>query len=332
MKENMNMTGYEKMFLGEEDYMNKMVHIVRPLLENNRKTGYFTSFDGTRIFYEYYDHPQEKAAIVMSHGFCEFTKKFEEVIYYFFQAGYSVYICDHRGHGYSQRSVQDRSKVYLHSYNEYVLDFHDLIINIILKDAVHRKLVLYAHSMGGAIAALYLEQYPEVFLCAILSSPMLEIDFGKNPESMVRLVMLYKKLTHSDEDYVSGHGAFDGIAQFESSSCLSEARYQDIFTKRLQDKNYQTYGASCAWTLASIRAVRKLNRDAKLVKTPVLLFQAGSDTTVKPCGQKRFAKKSKNTRMVVIPASKHEIYNGDSEIRKEYYHKIFAFLDEILSP
>jgi alpha-beta hydrolase superfamily lysophospholipase len=52
---------------------------------------------------------------------------------------------------------------------------------------------------------------------------------------------------------------------------------------------------------------------------------------VKPGGQKRFAKKSKNTRLVVMPDSKHEIYNGDTEIREEYYHKVFVFLDEQLS-
>lgn len=330
MKEKFEMAGNDMIFLGEEDYMDKIVHIVRPLLEENRKTGYFLSFDGTKIFYEYYDHPNEKAAVVISHGFCEFTAKFEEVIFYFFQAGYSVYIPDLRGHGYSQRMVQDRSKVYIHSYDEYVLDFHSFITNIVLKDKIPKKLVLYAHSMGGAIAALYLEQYPDMFSCAILSSPMLEIDCGKTPASLVWLLMLYKKFTRSDEDYVSGHGAFDGIPHFEASSCLSEARYNDIFTKRLQDKNYQIYGASCAWTLASLRAVRKLQKHAKLVKTPILLFQAGNDTTVKPGGQKRFAEKSKNTRLVVMPDSKHEIYNANTALRKEYYHKIFAFLEERL--
>ena len=283
---------------------------------------------GLRFFYEAYEHPQEKATVVMSHGFCEFTKKFEEVIFYFFQQGYSVFIPDHRGHGYSQRRVQDKSKVYINSYDEYVLDFHEFVSNVVQKDKLHRNLILYAHSMGGAIAALYLEQYPEVFSCAILSSPMLEIDFGKNPVPLVWLLMLYKKFIHSEEDYVSGHGAFDGLPIFESSSCLSEARYKDIFAKRVQDENYYTYGASCAWTLASLRAVRKLKNNEKQVKTPVLLFQAGKDTTVRPAGQERFAKKSKNTQLITFPKSKHEIYNGDTEIRKEYYHKIFEFLEQ----
>jgi lysophospholipase len=330
MEDNSKLAGKDMIFLGEEDYTDKMDRIVRPLLEINRKTGYFQSFDGTRIFYECYDHPEERAVIVMSHGFCEFTKKFEEVIFYFFQAGYSVYIPDHRGHGYSQRSVKDSDKVHIRSYEEYVRDFHGFITDIVLKGAADRKLVLYAHSMGGAIAALYLEQYPEVFSCAVLSSPMFKIGFGKAPAWLIWLVMLYKKLTRAEVDYVPGHGAFDGIPHFETSSCLSEARYQDIFAKRLQDANYRTYGASCAWTLASLRAVRRLSRNAGLVKTPTLLIQAGKDTTVRPGGQKKFAGRSKNTRLVVMPASKHEIYNADTAVREEYYHIIFAFLEESL--
>lgn len=329
MKGKSEMTGYDTIFLGEEDFMDKLVHIARPLLEKNCKTGYFISFDGARIFYEYYENPCEKAAVVISHGFCEFTKKFEEVIFYFFQAGYSVYILDHRGHGYSSREVEDLCKIYIASYDEYVRDFHSFVTQIVLNSNIgHRKLVLYAHSMGGAIAALFLEQYPDIFTCAILSSPMLDVNFYKIPALFIWLVMLFKKLLRADKDYVPGHKAFDGIPRFKTSSCLSEARYNSIFMKRLQDIHYQTHGASCAWTLASLKALRKLKRHMSLVRTPVLLFQAGNDSTVKRRGQIQFAKKSKNTRLVSIPEAKHEIYNANSEIRQEYYRDIFSFLDE----
>ena len=87
MKENSN---NRNILLGEENYMEQMSQVVRPILKKYRKTGYYKSFDGTKIFYEGYEQPQEKAAVVIAHGFCEFTKKFEEVIFYFLQEGYSV--------------------------------------------------------------------------------------------------------------------------------------------------------------------------------------------------------------------------------------------------
>lgn len=324
-------TYHGPLLLGETDYPEQIRQMVRPVLEKSRKTGYFKSFDGESLFYEYYKQPKELATIVISHGFCEFTKKFEEVIYYFYQAGYSVYIHDHRGHGYSVREVEDKCKVYIKSYEVYIKDFYQFVTQIVSGEKSNKKLILYAHSMGGAIAALFLERYPKIFDCAILSSPMFEMDCGRTPTPIVRLVMQYKKLIHREKEYVSGHHAFDGLPHFEESSCLSEARYMNIFSKRLQDENYQTWGATCAWTLASINAVRRLQRHAKRVKTPILLFQAGKDTTVKPGGQIRFSMRSENTELVLLSASKHEIYNATTEIRKQYYHRIFAFLEKQLS-
>lgn len=331
MQDNTNIVIDNNILLGEDDYSDSMKKTVRPLLDANRKSGYFHSSDDTKIFYEYYINPQEKAAIVISHGFCEFTSKFEEVAFHFFQAGYSVFLLDYRGHGYSKRMVEDKCKVHVHSYNEYILDLHCYITNIVMQNSLQNELVLYAHSMGGAIGALYLEQYPDVFSCAILSSPMLEMDVGKNPEFLVWLVLLYAKFTGNANEYVRGHKGFDGNPKYEKSSCLSKARYDYIFAKRVQDTNYQTYGGTCAWTLASMKAVKKLQKQANLVTAPVLLFQAGNDTVVKAGGQKRFCEKSKNTRLEVIPYSKHEIYNADIKTRESYYNKIFEFLNNYVS-
>ena len=127
-----------------------------------------------------------------------------------------------------------------------------------------------------------------------------------------------------------GQRAFDGISVFKTSSCLSEERYNYIFTKRLQNENYQTYGASCAWALASLKAVRKLQKNAKLVNIPILLFQADKDTSVKAVGHRRFAKRAKDTQLVLISNSKHEIYNAKTDIVEDYFRQIFKFLRDKL--
>ncbi|MFT3983870.1 MAG: alpha/beta hydrolase [Lachnospiraceae bacterium] len=315
------------MLLGEEDYIEKMTYMVKPLLENNREEGYFPGFKGIMLHYEYYKNRNERAAIVVSHGFCEFAKKFEEVAYYFLQAGYSVYIPEHRGHGYSQRQVSDKGKVSVRSYEEYVRDLHAFITEVVLAERPDRTLVLYGHSMGGTIAALYLERYPKIFSRAVLSSPMMEIDLGRWPAPVVWVLMLLKKLLRSEEDYAPGNTAFTGIPDFEGSSCLSRARYEDIFRKRIQDDNYQTNGAACAWIWASLLAVRRAVKKARFVKTPVLLFIAQEDRLVKQKGQRTFAKKSPCTELAVIAGAKHEIYNAGEKERKEYYRQLFAFLE-----
>lgn len=330
MNDKMKHTNEDIIFLKEANYKKNMIDQVRPILEHKRQTGYMDSFDQSKIYYEYYDTPNEKGTIVISHGFCEFSKKFEEVIYYFLLGGYSVYILDHRGHGYSQRMVEDKDMVYIRSYDDYVMDFHHFVTKVVLRSEANRKLILYAHSMGGAIGALYVEQYPDVFSCAILSSPMFDMSFGKFPTSFIWLIIkLYQGIT-SEKSYIIGHGPFNKVPIYEKSSCLSKERYHYIFSKRIDDENYRTYGASCAWTIASLRAVRKLHKDAHRYTIPTLLFQAGRDTSVSSRGHSRFVKRASNTKILMIPDSKHEIYNANTEIVEDYFRQIFTFLDRSL--
>ncbi len=103
-----------------------------------------------------------------------------------------------------------------------------------------------------------------------------------------------------------------------------------MFEKRLKDKNYQTYGASIAWAFASMKGIRKLQKNACKVKLPILLFQADKDNVVLPDGQIDFVKKSLNTKFAVTEDSKHEIYNAKDDVLEKYYHKIFEFLEENL--
>ena len=114
-------TWREKNFLiNEEDFEAKMQETVLPLLKADIREEYFTSRDESRIHTEYMINPDEKAAIVISHGFCEFAGKYHEMMYYMYKCGYSVFFIDHRGHGYSDKCDVDPDMVYVKSFQEYV--------------------------------------------------------------------------------------------------------------------------------------------------------------------------------------------------------------------
>ncbi len=329
MRKTFDLENADYIFPEEKNYEKTMSTRVGPILEEVKEDYYFKTLDGTRIHYAKYKNPDCKAIIVISHGFCEFTDKFEEVIFMFYQEGYTVYIHDHRGHGYSDRQAKDLSKVYVLSYDEYVSDLHELV-QIAKKENPKFKIALYAHSMGGTIGTLYIEQYAKEVDCAIMSSPMFKMNTGGVPISITYLVAAIKKIFRKETTYVPAHGPFQGVSNFEESSCVSKARYDYIFKKRMEDEKYQTYGATYAWTLASIKGVRRLHKEVNKIEIPFLLFQAGRDTMVKNSGQNSFMKKFGKGKMIVIPNSKHEIYNGDGDSRKEYYINIFQFLDQVV--
>lgn len=318
----------ETMIIGEEDFPDALEQKIKPWIEEHLEEGYIHSSDGTRLHYHCAVHPQEVGAVAFSHGFCEFVSKYHEIMYYFYQMGYSVFFVEYRGHGFSQRYVEELDRVYVKDYQEYVEDLDALVHQVMMEKSLSKKYFLYAHSMGGCIATLYLEQHPEVFGAAILSAPLLQMNFRDVPEWAVSILMVWSKIARWDLRYVPGQKGFDNVYVFATSSAQSETRYRYVFSERQREPHYTSYGGTYAWTGASVRAIKKAHKNATEIKVPVLLFQAGLDTMVKPEGQNRFVRETSQTEMVRFEDSKHEIFNALEEVRKPYYKKIFEFLKE----
>ena len=312
---------------GEEDFQEKMDTVVADFLRESVIEGFFAAEDGAEIHYYYAVHPQEKASIVISHGFCEFFAKYHELSYYLYQMGYSIFFLEHRGHGYSKREVPEIDMVYIKSYDRYVEDLKCFVDQVVTKKSQTKKYILYAHSMGGAVGALFLEKYPDFFTKAVLSSPLMQMYFQGIPDIAVKALLVWSVIVHWNTRYVPKQHGYDGIYAFAESSTLSESRYAYAFHQREVIPEYRTYGGCYSWTRATIAATKKLQRNAKRVQIPVLLFQAGRDSMVMPKGQEIFVERSGNTRMVRYEDSKHEIFNATSKIREAYYQEIYTFLE-----
>lgn len=316
-------------YFGEEEYHSFMRRTVEPYIRSYRQRGYFESYDGTSIFYYVYRIPGAKKCVVISHGFCEFAEKYNEMVYYFLQAGYSVYLPEHRGHGYSERETQDIEKVHIEDFENYVRDFHCFMKRIV--GAQEKEKILFGHSMGGAVAVRYLEQYPDIFQGAVLSSPMLRMKTGKYPEWLAKWIAKYYIVTGRGTHYAAGQKGFDSKPDFIHSSCVSEERYRYVFHKRMEDGRYQTYGASYAWLWNAIKATEILRKKENLekIKIPILLFIAGRDHMVDNRAAAEFVNGVKKVSLICMEKSKHEIFNADYETRVAYYEQMFDFFADI---
>lgn len=315
--------------LGEENYLSKMKAEVEPYLKGHEKSGSFESYDETRIFYSLYLVEASKATVVISHGFSEFIEKYNEVIYYFLKSGYSVIIPEHRGHGHSGRKVGDLQKVHLMDFQEYIKDFH-MLMEMIVKPMSGKK-ILFGHSMGGGIAAAYIEQYPKDFDGAILSSPMIKMQTGKYPQVFAKLIADFHKICGKSEKYAAGEKGFEAKPSYETSSCVSKARYTYFFEKRINNKHYQTWGASYAWVSAAIKGCAKLRkkRERSKICIPLLIVMAENDHLVELKAIKEFAKGINRCKLLVVEAAKHEVFNADVAERKLFYQEVFAFISQL---
>lgn len=125
-----------------------MAETVEPYLKEHGEKGYLKMEDGMSIAYRRYFLPDAGKCVVISHGFCEFAEKYNEVAYRFLQAGYSVYVPEHRGHGYSGREVDGPELVHVQSYDSYAADLAQFVETVVSPGEEHR--IVFAHSMGGA--------------------------------------------------------------------------------------------------------------------------------------------------------------------------------------
>lgn len=316
------------LIIGEEEFKTILESNILPWVREYVKEGYITAEDGTKLHYNMAIHPEEKASVVISHGFCEFTSKFYEVMYYFYKMGYSVFIVEYRGYGFSDRLVSEIDKAHIDDYDKYIIDLHCFMNQIVTIESKTKEYILFAHSMGGCIGTLYMEKYPNTFKKAVLSSPLMQMNFGNIPEWSVGLLLFLAVATGKSKSYAPSNHGFDGNNVFKTSSALSKTRYDYGFNERLREKNYTTYGGTYGWVKASIKAIKTLHKNADRIKTPILLLQAGLDTKVKNEGQDKFCKEVENIEFVRFDGSKHEIFNALYKDRVNYYKKIFEWINE----
>ena len=232
---------------------------------------------------------------------------------------------EHRGHGFSDRSVSDMSMVTVNSFDDYVSDLDMFIREIVMKREGRRPLYLYGHSMGGAIAALYLEKHPEVFTKAVLSSPMIEMLYGNFSHFAVEAILFVASVLNWNDKYLPSQTQYTDEYDFESSCCLSKARYDYIYKCKVEEERYRTNGATYRWCRDGSKASKYIKKHAQEIKIPVLLCQAGKDYLVSNTAEDEFIAKLPQGIKKVYPDSKHEIFNADDDTLEKFYSDIFDF-------
>ncbi len=304
-----------------EKYMKEEIH---PWLSTCVHARDLYSKDDTRLRLYEARHTESKASIIMVHGFCEFFGKHYENAYRFYQAGYSVYFLELRGHGDSEHNpLYEDQRVGVRSFSDYTNDLNAAVQYV--KEQTDEDLYLFAHSMGGLVSALYLEENPKVFRCAVLSSPMLKMNYGPIPNGVVGLMKAYSDVVGNDDDYAPGQAPFDGVWNLEGSSAMDQDRYNHQFSMRLENERYQTYGGTWGWVKASRVASSHALEHAADIRIPVLVLQAGADTMVDNEGQNRFVKDVSFASIIKYPGSKHELFNATDEIREKWYRDVLSY-------
>lgn len=297
---------------------------ILPYITERRRDDYFCGYDGQKLHYAVFTPENPIKTVVVSHGYTESTEKYHELVYYFLKSGFRVYISDHRGHGLSYREVEDRTLAHINNFKEYVDDF-EIFTDLVLKNT-SGKPYLFAHSMGCAIAALYMERHPETYEKAFLSSPMIMPASGAYPVFVAKAVLKLACVFGKSKKRAFISPPYTGKEEFENSCKTCRERFDEYEIIKENTPEYQTSCTTYGWAYNSM-CVKNLIMKGKpeKIKTPVFIAIAGADSMVSLKPQLEFAAKLQNVETKTYNKAKHEIFGSEDKTAFEYFNDLFAF-------
>lgn len=323
----------EDFVIKEATFAKFMEDTVEPYLSQRRKEFQIPREAGRTLYCVCYDADAPRGTVVISHGFTETAEKYLEPIYYFVKHGYNVCQPEHCGHGRSYRLVEDLSLVHIDRYERYVTDLF-AVVETAKQNYPQMPLFLFGHSMGGGIAAAALSMQPGLFAGAVLSSPMIRPLTGTIPWPVARLLAKLLCIMGKAEQYVPGGHAYDGKERFEDSASTSRERFAYYQKKRNAQPLFQMSAASCGWLKETAGLSGYLmSKGWRQIQTPLLIFQAQDDAFVSATEQDRFAEKVKaagiaSVEKLYIDCAKHEIFNSEDRVLRNYWKEILIFLEK----
>ncbi|MCG9697997.1 alpha/beta fold hydrolase [Shewanella sp. Isolate11] len=274
------------------------------------------------LAYCYINHPQSDKAIVISSGRIESYLKYKETIFDLYHLGYSVYAVDHRGQGLSSRLTTNPHQGHVGKFEDYIDDF-EYFIDTVVTPAAHTSLFLLGHSMGSAIATLYLKRAPKTFKAAVLSAPMYGIRLPIHPHFIYWLAKLLDNGSAKEPNFVIGGKNYHPAVFEQNELTHSQVRYQQFRMLYQQRPELQLGSPTNHWLQQAIIASRKALIAAQQSTTPILILQAEYDSIVDNNAQTRAI--SEHCKLVTIANARHEIFIEKDAVRDEALSRLDAF-------
>lgn len=292
----------------------------------------FIGVKGSRISYATFVHKTSDNSahntkhknLIISSGRSEGYLKYKELSYDLFNLGFNIFLLDHRGQGLSERALENTYKGYVEDFQYYVDDLATFIENTVRPhctfDGKTHKPYLLAHSMGGAISARYLQNYPNSIQAAVLSSPMFGFNSGVIPDFIAKpLIKTTAKLNHWLDDtpwYFLGQKDHTETEFTNNRLTHSPLRFQQFSELYTQTPALQLGGVTVKWLTESLTALEAIFAKVDKITTPTLVIQAGADKIVSNQAQEDFCQQLHQAHPQTCPSDKPLVID-------EAYHELF---------
>ena len=314
--------------ISSDRYGETMNSVVLPFLASREKAEKISGFEDKPLYCVSYEAENPRGTVLVLHGFTENAYKFSELIYSLLNNRFSVVSYDQRGHGRSWRAegIRDGSVTHVDRFSDYVSDLRAVCRSVLAR--FPKPWMIFAHSMGGAVATSYLEEYPETFSAAALCAPMIAPNLGGLPKAFARTLCRTAKTFGRERNRPFFMKPYSGHEDF-NTSCASDFNrfkwYDDVKAAR---KEFQNSIPSYLWTFEAVNVTEKLLAAGapEKIACPVLLFTADQDFSVLPAEQKLLISRIKKGKNIFVKGSRHEIYRSENSVLFPWWHMTLSFL------
>ena len=358
-EKNIEISEKDKKYADNKPQLNQILEFYKS--KSQRES--FIGADGAKIVYDYFPVENATDALIISHGSGESSIRYAEVVYDLLnnKFPYSIFVINHRGHGYSDRligkyknwdpawsvfdvyqeDILEYRKVYVNDFDDFIKDF-SMLVDIVKTKYKANKISALGHSLGGAIVTRYAELNPNSLERIALSAPMHSIIglLGADNSDYLSKAIISIFDTFSHKNFAIAGGG-ESFSHFDTIYNPPEntLNYYTTSKNRFLMKKYilQEYPdislGSFTWGFVDslYEGVKVIRRDANKIEIPTLILQAEYDDFVHPIGQKQVCdaintNKQDFCQIILIKSAKHELFLERDSVRGKVMDIFFDFL------